>query len=48
MLSFLKAKTNTQHALNYVHSGFWGYAPTQFLGENKYFLSLIDDFTKKV
>ena len=47
--SFPKAKHVTKGILDYVNSDFWGSPSTrESLGGCKYFVSFIDDFSKKV
>ena len=38
----------TKEFLNYVHLDIWGLAQVTFLGGAKYFMSMFDDFSKKV
>ena len=48
-LSFPTAKHTTKGILEYVHSDLWGSPSTPgSLGVCKYFISFIDDFSKKV
>ena len=48
-LSFPTAKHTTKGILEYVHSDLWGSPSTPgSLGCCKYFISFIDDFSKKV
>ncbi|TXG60237.1 hypothetical protein EZV62_014810 [Acer yangbiense] len=47
-LSFSTAQHNTKKILKYVHSDLWGPSKVPTHGGNLYFLSLIDDFTRKV
>ena len=47
--SFKKAKHTTEGILDYVHSDLWGSPSTpESLGGCKYFISFIDDYSKKV
>lgn len=47
--SFPTAKHTTKAILDYVHSDLWGSPTTpESLGGCKYFISFIDDFSKKV
>ncbi|KAL5553358.1 hypothetical protein UlMin_040759 [Ulmus minor] len=45
--SFKTGVHKTNGALEYIHADLWGPAKTQTQGGNKYFLSLIDDYSKK-
>ena len=47
-LSFSTAQHSTSEILEYVHSDLWGPAKVPTHGGNNYFLSLIDDFSRKV
>ncbi|TXG49068.1 hypothetical protein EZV62_024943 [Acer yangbiense] len=47
-LSFSTAQHNTKEILQYVHSDLWGPSKVPTHGGNVYFLSLIDDYTRKV
>ncbi|KAL5579868.1 hypothetical protein UlMin_012310 [Ulmus minor] len=47
-LSFKTGVHKTNGALEYIHADLWGPAKTQTQGGNKYFLSLIDDYSRKV
>ena len=47
--SFPTAKHTTKNILEYVHSDLWGSSSnSESLGGCKYFISFIDDFSKKV
>ncbi|KAL5576887.1 hypothetical protein UlMin_018586 [Ulmus minor] len=45
--SFKTGVHKTNSALEYIHADLWGPAKTQTQGGNKYFLSLIDDYSRK-
>ncbi|KAL5569740.1 hypothetical protein UlMin_026315 [Ulmus minor] len=45
--SFKTGVHKTNGALEYIHADLWGPAKTQTQGGNKYFLSLIDDYSRK-
>ena len=47
-LSFLKGTHLAKACLEYVHANLWGLTKVQTHGGNKYFLSIIDDFSRKV
>ena len=47
-LKFNKAVHITKGILNYVHSDLWGPSSYESLGGGRYFMSIIDDFSKKV
>lgn len=46
--TFSTSVHNTRTMLEYVHSDLWGSSSTPTLGGNRYFLSIIDDYTRKV
>ncbi|KAH9697287.1 hypothetical protein KPL71_023550 [Citrus sinensis] len=46
--SFGKSVHSTKGILEYIHSDLWGPAQTMSLGGNTYFLSLIDDYSRRV
>ena len=46
--SFKTAVHKTKGTLDYIHSDLWGLAQTTSLGGAKYFLSLIDDYSRMV
>lgn len=46
-LCFTKAQHATKEILDYVHSDLWGPAHTSSLSRSRYFLSLVDDFSRK-
>ncbi|KAH9684870.1 Integrase catalytic domain-containing protein [Citrus sinensis] len=46
--SFGKSVHSTKGILEYIHSDLWGPAQTISLGGNTYFLSLIDDYSRRV
>lgn len=45
--SFAKAQHSTKEILQYVHSDLWGPASNASLSGSRYFLTLIDDFSRK-
>ena len=47
-LSFSTAQHTSKQTLEYVHSDLWGPAKVHTHGGNHYFLTLIDDFSRKV
>lgn len=47
-MSFEKGSYTTKRHLNYVHADLWGPKSHPTFGENKYFLSIVDDFFRKV
>ena len=47
-LKFNKAVHITKGILNYVHSDLWGPSSNESLGGGRYFMSIIDDFSRKV
>jgi transposase InsO family protein len=47
-LHFNSGQHRTASILEYIHSDLWGPSSTTTQGGNKYFLSLIDDFSRKV
>ena len=47
-LSFHKAKHCSKAPLDYAHSDVWGPAQTQSIGGGRYFLSIIDDYSRKL
>ncbi|KAH9801561.1 hypothetical protein KPL71_001082 [Citrus sinensis] len=46
--SFGKSVHSTKGIIEYIHSDLWGPAQTISLGGNTYFLSLIDDYSRRV
>lgn len=46
--SFQKGKHTTTEALDYIHSDVWGPSRVSTHGGGRYFLTLIDDYTRKV
>ena len=46
--SFSNSFHSTKGILEYIHSDLWGSAQTLLLGGNNYFLSFIDDYSRKV
>lgn len=47
-LAFKMATPNTKRILEYVHTDLWGPSKVPSHGGSRYFLSLIDDFSKKL
>ena len=47
-LKFPKARHTTTEKLDYLHSDLWGASKTKTIGGASYFLSIIDDYTRKV
>ena len=47
-LSFHKGTHLAKVCLDYVHADLWGPSQVPTHGGNKYFLSIVDDFTRKV
>lgn len=47
-LSYEKGKHTSQAPLDYAHSDVWGPAQTQSIGGGRYFLTIIDDFSRKL
>ena len=47
-LSFHKGTHLAKVCLHYVHADFWGPSQVPTHGGNKYFLFIVDDFTRKV
>ncbi|KAE8683204.1 hypothetical protein F3Y22_tig00111213pilonHSYRG00462 [Hibiscus syriacus] len=45
---FKTAKHTTQGILDYVHSDVWGLSTTSSLGGSRYYVTFIDDFSRKV
>jgi hypothetical protein len=48
MVQFKSATHKTNGVLNYIHSDVWGPVRTTSWGGQVYFLTLIDDFSRKV
>ncbi|KAH9660266.1 hypothetical protein KPL70_024153 [Citrus sinensis] len=46
--SFKRSNQKSQGRLEYAHTDLWGPAQNVSLGGNRYFLSIIDDFSRKV
>lgn len=42
------SESNSKHILDRVYMDVWGPSPVKSLGGNRYFLSIIDDYTRKV
>lgn len=48
-VSFEAGKHETDHVLDYVHANLWGSSHVQLpMSSNQYFLSIIDDHSRKV
>ena len=47
-VKFAKAVHETQNQLDYIHSDLWGPSRVSSIGGARYFLSLIDDYSRKV
>ncbi|KAA0067607.1 retrotransposon protein, putative, Ty1-copia subclass [Cucumis melo var. makuwa] len=47
-VQFGKGKHTTKGILDYVHSDLWGPTKEAFMGGSRYFISIIDDFSRKV
>ncbi|KAK9066710.1 hypothetical protein SSX86_014033 [Deinandra increscens subsp. villosa] len=47
-VQFPKGKHTTKGILEYVHADLWGPARTQTLGGGRYFLSIVDDYSRRV
>ena len=47
-MSFPKGTHNVKACLEYTHADLWGPAKVNTFGGNMYFLSIIDDFSRKV
>ena len=47
-LSFSKGQHCSREVLEYVHSNLWGPAQIRTYGGNLYFLSIVDDYSRKV
>lgn len=47
-VKFSAAKHNTVNRIDYVHLDLWGPSRVQSLGGARYFMSIIDDFTRRV
>lgn len=45
--SYQKSEHVTKGILDYIHSDLWGPAQTQSLSGSRYFLTLVDDFSRK-
>ena len=45
---FKTCKHTSKGILDYIHSDVWGPAPTTSYGGSSYFVSFIDDFSRKV
>ena len=47
-MKFAKAVHETQNQLDYIHSDLWGPSQVPSIGGARYFLTLIDDYSRKV
>ena len=47
-VSFGEGKHDSRGILEYVHTDVWGPAPVASLGGARYYISFIDDFSRKV
>ena len=47
-MKFAKAVHETQNQLDYIHSDLWGPSQVPSIGGVRYFLTLIDDYSRKV
>lgn len=47
-VKFNKGIHTLKHNLEYIHSNLWDYASTQSLSGSRYFLSFIDDHSRKI
>lgn len=47
-ISFQKGKHLSDSPLEYAHSDIWGPAQTQSIGGGRYFLTIIDDHSRKI
>lgn len=47
-LEFTKSQHIIDGVLHYIHYGLWGPARLESLGRAKYFITMIDDYSKKV
>lgn len=48
MLSYEAGFHSSKETLDYAHSDLWGPAQTSSMGRGRHFLSIIDDFSRKV
>ncbi|XP_042038432.1 uncharacterized mitochondrial protein AtMg00300-like [Salvia splendens] len=48
MLTFPEGKHCSKAPLDYAHSDVWGPAQTQSIGGGRYFLTIIDDYSRKL
>ncbi|KAH9770122.1 Integrase catalytic domain-containing protein [Citrus sinensis] len=46
--SFKKSIHKTTEILQYIHSDLWGPSQISFLGGNRYFMTMIDDYSRRV
>jgi len=47
-LRFSRSVHTTRAIFDYVYTDLWGYAPVTSIGGEKYLLTFIDDFSRKV
>ncbi|KAK8931206.1 hypothetical protein KSP39_PZI016897 [Platanthera zijinensis] len=47
-VKFVTSSKRSKQVLEYIHSDVWGPAPEPSLGEARYFVTFIDDFSRKV
>ncbi|GKB35221.1 retrotransposon protein, putative, ty1-copia subclass [Tanacetum coccineum] len=47
-VSFSVGRHTTQGVIDYVHSDLWGLSQVESLGGKRYFLSIVDDYSKRV
>ena len=47
-MGFKATKHTTKRILNYVHTDVWGSTRDSSLGDSHYFVTFIDDFSRKV
>lgn len=44
---FRRSNSRAEKPFNYVHADLWGPSPVNTLGGNRYFISIVDDFSRK-
>ena len=47
-LSYTKGKHTSSAPLDYAHSDLWGPAPVNSLGGGRYYMSIIDEYSRKI
>lgn len=47
-LPYPKGKHTSQSPLDYIHSDLWGPAPVSSVGGGRYYMSIVDDYSRKV